>query len=84
LHCNRNDLFLKKTQNFIQKIRDKQYVSNEGTSNGEEIKRRLYRNAELIAKYYRYVGLLVNDKKSVMWKTNIKYEPRDFSQESKN
>tara|TARA_B110000285_G_C15105038_1_gene607464 strand:+ start:1662 stop:1826 length:165 start_codon:yes stop_codon:yes gene_type:complete len=54
-------------------------VSNEGTNNGEEIKRRLYRNAELIAKYYRYVGLLVADKKSTVFKNNIKYEPRDFS-----
>ena len=43
-----------------------------------EIGKRLFRSTELVAKYYKYVGILPQDEKS-----NLKYEPKDFSQHSK-
>ena len=74
LHCERNDNFLLKTQYFIQKIRENPFVvsnNEKGKKNEEgnpdsrdspETKKRLYRNAELIAKFYKYVDILPSKK----------------------
>ena len=44
------------------------------------MKERLFRNAEVVAKYYKYVGLLVSDKNSNLFKKNSLYDSKDFSQ----
>ena len=85
-----------KTQYFIQKIRENPFVvSNSKVGENHETtesKRRLYRNAELIAKYYKYVdilpsknskiqhnlGSLANEQSLPVHKKNYKFEPKDF------
>ena len=42
---------------------------------------RLYRNAELIAKYYKYIGIISNQGEN--YRLNYKYEPKDFTKASK-
>jgi hypothetical protein len=42
--------------------------------------KRLFRSSELVAKYYKYVGILPQGKDD---KPNIKYETKDFTQNSK-
>ena len=50
--------------------------------NGQQSKlKRLYRNAELIAKYYKFIGILPNQGE--FYKLNYKFEPKDFTQNSK-
>lgn len=46
----------------------------------ERSQKRLFRSSELVAKYYKYVGILPQGKED---KPNIKYETKDFSQTSK-
>lgn len=73
LHCVRDEAFVAKTQYFIQQVHEQPFVlykNSKGAKNvipkdeeeGEKVpefqQRRLYRQAELIAKFYRYVGLL--------------------------
>lgn len=44
---------------------------------------RLYRNAELVAMYYKAIGILVKIKDlpiNVVPKYDISYEPKDFQQ----
>lgn len=56
LYYERNDLFLKKTQNFIKRIREKPFVVTR-IGPGKTDKR-LYKHAEVIAKFYKYIGVL--------------------------
>ena len=44
---------------------------------------RLYRNAELIAKFFKFVGLIPSSDTNNAIKANFKHEPKDFSQNSK-
>ena len=60
-----------------------------------QMKRRVYRPAELIAKFYKYLGLLprkLNDQNQNnlgggvnqhLYKSNVKYEPNDFKHNAK-
>lgn len=57
LHCERSKQFVDNTQRFIQKIRERPFYKKEQGSN----QRRLYRSAELIAKYYKNVGILARE-----------------------
>lgn len=57
LHCERNKQFIDNTQRFIQKIREKAFYKKEQQTNV----RRLYTSAELIAKYYKNVGILARE-----------------------
>ena len=54
--------------------------------------RRLYKNAELVAKFYKYIGILQSRPQGAGFaeqtqasniKKNHLYEPKDFSQDSK-
>lgn len=67
LYCERSDDFLMKSQFFIQKLRDNPLVKVKGDPG-----KRLYRNAELIGKFYKYVGLLPEQE-------NSQFSPKDFS-----
>lgn len=58
LHCERDQQFIENTQRFIQKIREKPFFKKEPNSNT----RRLYKSAELIAKYYKNVGILAREE----------------------
>ena len=60
LHCESNAGFVENTQRFIQKIREKTFYKKEQGSN----KRRLYTSAELIAKYYKNVGILARESQA--------------------
>lgn len=60
LHCERNKQFIDNTQRFIQKIREKAFYKKESQSNV----RRLYKSAELIAKYYKNVGILARENQA--------------------
>lgn len=45
---------------------------------------RPYRNAELVAKYYNAIGILIKNKDlpiSVAVKYDVSYEPKDFQQQ---
>jgi hypothetical protein len=57
LHCERSKQFVDNTQRFIQKIRERPFYKKEESTN----QRRLYRSAELIAKYYKNVGILARE-----------------------
>ena len=57
-----------KSQFFIQKLRENPTVKVKNDQEG----RRLYRNAELIGKFFKYVGLLPDEEKS-------QFSPKDFS-----
>mmetsp|Transcript_2852 Transcript_2852/g.4863 ORF Transcript_2852/g.4863 Transcript_2852/m.4863 type:complete len:144 (+) Transcript_2852:1036-1467(+) len=75
-----------RTQTFIKKIIERPHVPvkrQESTLIGKQNNSpqiRLYRNAELVAKYYKYLGLLPQEGAS--FKLNVKYEPQDFTHNS--
>ena len=81
LYCDRDDKFLKKTQIFIQKIREEPYKDT--TATGKDNAKRLYRNAELVAKFYKFVGMIPSSDTNASVKQNFGYEPKDFCQDSK-
>ena len=76
LYCNRDDEFIQKTQEFVQTLIENPFVIDKKKKVGSDgsAQQRLYRNAELLAEYYKYVEFLPNAKES------YKYEVKDFSQ----
>mmetsp|Transcript_26272 Transcript_26272/g.40109 ORF Transcript_26272/g.40109 Transcript_26272/m.40109 type:complete len:106 (+) Transcript_26272:1718-2035(+) len=65
---------------------EKPFVTENSAGDGEVRQpgaktRRLIRNAELIAKYYKYIEVL--PKVGDSFKMNYKYETKDFAQNSK-
>ena len=64
----------------------KPYVQNEESQQKKtKIERRLYRNAEIVAKFYKFIKILpveddnlANASNKQHFKKNYKYEPKDF------
>ena len=79
LYCDRDDEFLQKTQNFIQKMREKPFVTKKADPTQKESvdRRRLYRDAELISKYYKVVHILPQQNPDT--RQSIKYDSKQFS-----
>ena len=68
LKIKRDSKFLNKAQYFVQQIMQKPIVTideelnkNASLRNKNKIDKRLYRNAELIAKFYKFIKILPNE-----------------------
>jgi hypothetical protein len=68
-------------------MREKPYITVHLEKGGKSNKR-LYRPAEMIAKFYKYVNILQNEEtkdsadKMLFFKKNVKFEPFDFTHDN--